>query len=371
MVTRAGFPRNEGIRGAPPTSVVDGVTYHRILPDLDPADADRRPGPCGGRGRPRRLVERAPAGRPPAGLEPRQRPGRARAARPLRDPGRLRGARLPRGDVAIAGRRPMSPRATATARRARSRPPACATPTPSSPCPRRCAQDILDRGGTDPDRVVVVPNAVDVDRFVPGPRDPALAARLGIGDGPGHRLHLELHRLRGDPLPHRGDGRAARDAAAASAACSSATARSAAALEATATRPGVDDGTVIFTGRVPHDRDPRLLPAHRRVRRPAHERPRLAARHAAQAVRGDGDGARARRERGRGAARDRRTTARRVARSGPRTRSPSPMCSSRCSTIRPSASASVESARMWVAEHRTWRQNGARYRALYERLGVV
>jgi glycosyltransferase involved in cell wall biosynthesis len=28
-------------------------------------------------------------------------------------------------------------------------------------------------------------------------------------------------------------------------------------------------------------------------------------------------------------------------------------------------------AREWVSEHRTWRQNGDRYRQLYERLGAA
>ena len=40
--------------------------------------------------------------------------------------------------------------------------------------------DILGRGGIDPERVVVIPNAVDVERFRPGPRDVTLAADFGI-----------------------------------------------------------------------------------------------------------------------------------------------------------------------------------------------
>jgi glycosyltransferase involved in cell wall biosynthesis len=37
--------------------------------------------------------------------------------------------------------------------------------------------------GVDPDRIFVVPNAVDASRFAPVERDPALAARLGIAEG--------------------------------------------------------------------------------------------------------------------------------------------------------------------------------------------
>ena len=42
-------------------------------------------------------------------------------------------------------------------------------------------REILGRGDIEEDAVVVVPNGVDVERFVPGPRDETLAASLGIG----------------------------------------------------------------------------------------------------------------------------------------------------------------------------------------------
>ena len=44
--------------------------------------------------------------------------------------------------------------------------------------------DIVARGGIDPDRIVVVPNGVDVERFHPVDRDAALAERLSLGDEP-------------------------------------------------------------------------------------------------------------------------------------------------------------------------------------------
>jgi PEP-CTERM/exosortase A-associated glycosyltransferase len=44
--------------------------------------------------------------------------------------------------------------------------------------------DLVARG-TDPARITVMPNGVDLDMFgTPAPRDPALAAQLGLGDGP-------------------------------------------------------------------------------------------------------------------------------------------------------------------------------------------
>ena len=179
---------------------------------------------------------------------------------------------------------------------------------------------------------------VDVERFVPGPRD-AGAGRPGRGRRrSGHRLHLELHRLRGDPLPHRGDRRAP-------------PARPARPLPARRRRRGAGRaGGRRDRGRRrrrhghlhrarPARRGPRLLPADRRLRRPAHERPGLAARHAAQALRGDGDGARPGRERGRSPARDRR--GRRNGSIVPTrgSRSTWPTSSSHSSTTRPSASA--------------------------------
>jgi PEP-CTERM/exosortase A-associated glycosyltransferase len=44
-------------------------------------------------------------------------------------------------------------------------------------------REVLARGVPD-GRVTVVPNGVDLDRFRPGPADPALAARLGLDGGP-------------------------------------------------------------------------------------------------------------------------------------------------------------------------------------------
>jgi glycosyltransferase involved in cell wall biosynthesis len=111
--------------------------------------------------------------------------------------------------------------------------------------------EIIARGCA-PDAVVVIPNAVDVERFRPMPRDDALATRLGIGDEPvfgyistftayeGIRYLLEAAAaLRGRGRRFRillvGDGRD-RDA-----------------IVEQAHRLGLDDGTLVMPGRVPND----------------------------------------------------------------------------------------------------------------------
>ena len=187
----------------------------------------------------------------------------------------------------------------------------------------------------------------------------------------GHRLHLELHRrTRGSATSSRGPPSSA-GAVDGSAACSSGMARSGPRWRPPRPRPASTTARSSSPGASRTIDVARLLPADRRLRRPAHERPGLAARHAAQALRGDGDGARPGRERGRGPARDRRRR-----RDGPivptrRTRSTWPTWSSHSSTTRPSESAWAGPPGSGSPSNRTWRQNGARYRALYERLGVA
>lgn len=115
----------------------------------------------------------------------------------------------------------------------------------------RALGDHLVGLGVPEDRVVVVPNGVDTQRFRPRERDTALAAELGIGDRTvvgyvgglveyeGLDLLMEatqeLRRDRDDfVVLVVGDG------------------RSLAQLRATALERGVAD-TVVFTGRVPHE----------------------------------------------------------------------------------------------------------------------
>ena len=251
MATRAGFPRNEGIRGVPGTSVVDGVTYHRILPDLDPRVAiDALVAAYAAAARP--LVESVR----PAVLHPASNHVNAQVALALRDAYGLPVVYEVRGFLEETWRSRAGADAEASDRYRASREveTACVREADAVvTLSETMRQDLLARGGIEPDRIVVVPNAVDVDRFVPGPRDPALAARLGIGDDPvvgyissftgyeGIRYLIaataELrHRGRRVRCLLVGDG------------------EDRSALEAAAVTAGVDDGTVIFTGRVPHDR---------------------------------------------------------------------------------------------------------------------
>jgi glycosyltransferase involved in cell wall biosynthesis len=106
--------------------------------------------------------------------------------------------------------------------------------------------------GISPDKIAIVPNAVDVDAFVPVARDPQLAAALGIGDDEvvlgyiSSLTHYEgvsylldaIARLAGSGHPVRGlivgDG------------------PERPALVTHAARLGLAD-RVLFTGRVPHD----------------------------------------------------------------------------------------------------------------------
>ncbi|HEY0442844.1 MAG TPA: glycosyltransferase family 4 protein, partial [Candidatus Limnocylindrales bacterium] len=229
--------------------------------------------------------------------------------------------------------------------------------------------DIVRRG-CKPENVIVVPNAVDIDRFVPRPRDDALAASLGIADGEtvlgyissftgyeGIRFLIEAGAILRDRgrrvrvlLVGDGEERGA--------------------LEAEARRLGVADGTVIFTGRVPHeriasyysvidvfvvprtaDRVSQLVTPLKPYEAMALERPLVVSGVAAlREIVVDGEtGLTFRPE-------DAADLAAVV----------EPLLEDRGRR-----EALGRAGREWVAANRTWRQNGERYRALYERLGAV
>jgi glycosyltransferase involved in cell wall biosynthesis len=243
---------NEGIAGAPRREVVDGVTYHRLRPDLEPGlPVDRIATETA-----RALVPLITSLRP-ALLQPTTNYVNAQVALDLGDRfaipvvyevrGFLEESWLSRmGDAVEAGDRYLAARTVETA------------------CMRRAAAivtlsetmraDILGRGEISPDRVTVIPNAVDLDRFSPGPRDEALARTLGIEpdeavvgyissftayEGIGYLLEaVALLRQRGCRvrLLLVGDG------------------EDRARLDGIAENLGlVADGGVIFTGRVRHD----------------------------------------------------------------------------------------------------------------------
>jgi PEP-CTERM/exosortase A-associated glycosyltransferase len=367
MATRAGFPHNEGIRHAPTRSVVDGVTYHRVLPDLDQRIAAdeliRLNAEAVGA-----LIERLR----PAVLHPASNHVNAQVALALRDRyglpvvyevrGFLEETWLSRtGEDAVDSDRYRASREIETACMRQ----ADAVVTLSE----TMRQDILARGGTDPDRVVVVPNAVDVTRFVPGPRDPALAARLGIGDEPvvgyissftgyeGIRYLIEATaelRRRGRRIRCLlvGDG------------------EERAALQAAARAAGVADGTVIFTGRVPHERvldyyrliDVFVVPrTNDRVSQLVTPLKPYEAMAMERALVVSGVGALLE-----------------IVTDGQTGRAFDPEDPiALADVVEPLLDDPAErerlgrAARAWVTEHRTWALNGRRYRDLYERLGVA
>lgn len=247
MVTRAGFPG--GHRPAA-FDVVDGIRYQRISPDLPRGVSIDQIAQSTADGLLRLVHELQPAVLQPATNYVNAQVALAvgeRVGVPVVY--EVRGfleesLRAVMGETVVAGDRYRSARDVETACMQR----ATAVVTLSE----TMKQDILGRGGIDPDRVIVVPNGVDVDRFVPGPRDEALASSLGIGDEVvvGYISSLVAYegidtlitavaRLRERGRRVRllivGDGDAART------------------LRVTARQLGLlEDGTAIFTGRVPH-----------------------------------------------------------------------------------------------------------------------
>lgn len=370
FATRAGFPRSEGIEHAPRDQQVDGVPYHRLAPDFaDLSYQDRLVDATARAAIP--LIERLR----PAALQPTSNHLQAQVAlalaRPLGIPVvyEVRGfleetwASSPGIDEreALQSDRYRLTRETET----RAMVAADAVVTLSE----TMRQAIIARGAL-PDNVIVVPNAVDVERFRPIPRDDALAASLGIEPGDaviGYISSLTAYegiaylleaaaRIRRPERPLRvvvvGDGKE-HDA-----------------LVEAGRRLGLDDGTLIMPGRVPHedviryhsiidvfvvprtgDRVSRLVtplkpyeamameralvvsdvPALREIVTPGETGLTFQAENAedlAAVLNGLLDDPALRARLGR-------------------------------------------QAREWVVESRTWAQNGRRYRALYERLGVA
>jgi len=368
MVTRAGFPRSEGVSGAASRDIVDGIPYHRLRPDLPtglPVD--------------RIATETARALAPlistlrPALLQPTTNYLNAQVALALGERfglpvvyevrGFLEETWLSRvGDAAEAGDRYHAARAIETE------------------CMRRAAAivtlsetmrtEILERGGIDPTGVTVIPNAVEVERFRPGPPAPELLASLGIKagtpvvgyissltgyEGIGYLIEaVGLLRDRGRTvrLVLVGDGEARAD------------------LEATARAVGVLDGTVVFTGRVPHREIERyyrtidvfVVPRTRdRVSQLVTPLKPYEAMAMAKALVVSDVGALLE------IVTDGRT--------GRTFTAEDPV--NLADILEPLLDDPVERARLgaaartWVAEHRTWEINGRRYLELYQRLGVA
>ena len=251
MVTRAGFPGNKGVRGAAPRDEVDGVVYERIRPDLErglPLDrvaTETANGLAGLIGSLR-----------PAVLQPASDHFQAQVALALGERLDLPVVYEVRGFLEESWRsRPgLAAEDSDRYRLAKAVETSCMRrATGIVTLSETMRGDIIARGGIDPDRVVVVPNAVDIERFRPGPRDEALAADFDInadetvvgyistfnGYEGIHHLIAAIGDLRRRGRRVRlllvGDGDERSN------------------LEAAAAREGLlADGGAIFTGRVPH-----------------------------------------------------------------------------------------------------------------------
>lgn len=369
MVTRAGFPGNEGVVGASALDEEDGVTYQRIRPDLEPSQPVDRVAQATAAG----LFEIATTLRP-ALLQPTSNYVNAQVALAVGERLGLPVVYEVRGFLeetwlshvgvgAASADRYVGARAIETACMQRAQAIVTLSETMRT--------DILGRGGIAPDDVVVIPNAVDVDRFVPGPRDDALAATLGIArdetvigyissftpyEGIGFLIEavVELRRRgRRVRLLLVGDGDVRSD------------------LESLAGRTGLlADGTAIFTGRVPHadvrryyrtidcfvvprtdDRVSRLVTPLKPYEAMAMERALVVSGVPALLE---------------------------IVRDGETGLSFPPEDAMALADVLDALIDDPEqrqrlgtAARAWVAEHRTWAQNGQRYLALYQRLGVA
>jgi glycosyltransferase involved in cell wall biosynthesis len=253
FATRAGFPRTMGVVGARSEESVDGIPYYRLAPDFPPGEpADRLIAETIRAAIP--LVERFR----PAAIQPASNHVQAQIALAMGGPLGIPVVYEVRGfweetwvshpwhdaDEAMATDHYGLSRDTET--RAMLASDAVVTISETM------RQAIIERG-CRPENVVVIANAVDVDRFTPVPRDDALAASLGIQPGDtvvgyisslnpyeGIRYLLEaaaLLRSRRRKLRVLlvGDG-SDHDA-----------------LVETAHRLGLDDGTLIMPGRVAHE----------------------------------------------------------------------------------------------------------------------
>ena len=252
MATRAGFPANVGVHGAPSEAVIDGVPYHRLEPDLDPGTPTdvnvTRYGQAA-----QRLVEELR----PAVLQPTTNHINAQVALALKERFGVPVVYEVRGFQEESWLARFGPEVAESDRYADSR-------VVETACMRAAdaivtlsetmRQDIISRGEIDPDTIVVIPNAVELDRFVPGPRPDELAESLGIGDEPVVGYISTFWRYEGidylieavAELKRRGRGLRC---------VLVGQGEVGAELEAIADRLGLlADRTVIFTGRVPHDR---------------------------------------------------------------------------------------------------------------------
>jgi glycosyltransferase involved in cell wall biosynthesis len=366
VATQAGFPASGGVIGIPQRETIQGVPYYRLLPDLPfglPLDRHLELNVNAAS----ELTEELA----PSVLHAASNHLNAQTALALRDRYSLPVVYEVRGFLEETWLSKMGTGAAMSDRYQLSR-------TNETDCMRLAdavvtlsetmKREIVERG-VDPERITVVPNAVEVEAFRPRARDGALARALGIGDGEdvigyvstlnayegiGYLIEAAAHlrswgrRVR---LLLVGDG------------------LERAALEETARRVGIKDA-VVFTGHVPYEdvaryyslmeifvvprtdaRVCQLVTPLKPYEAMAMARPLVVSRVAALLE---------------------------IANGGETAHTFTPCDSHDLADVldrlladAPERARLGDAARRWVVQHRTWRQNGERYRALYERLGAA
>jgi glycosyltransferase involved in cell wall biosynthesis len=253
VVTRAGFPRSIGVRHAPGHLTLDGIPHHLVEPDIDQDQRLDRALTSSARATVA-LLERLR----PAALQPASNYQQAKIALALARPLGIPVVYEVRGFweetwLSSPTREEAAAMESDRYRLMREAETSAMVAVDAVVTLAETMRDAIIARGCSPDKVVVVPNAVDTERFRPVPRDEALAASLGIGrkdpvigyistfspyEGIPYlleaaaKLRRRKRRLRillvGDGLEE-------------------------ATIVRTGRRLGLDDGTLIMPGRVPHD----------------------------------------------------------------------------------------------------------------------
>jgi len=368
LATRAGFPLTEGRVGAPARERVEGVPYYRIRPDTPFSGAPDVQAAATAAGLDALVAELRPAVLHPTTNHPNAQVALALRERyPLRVVYEVRGfleetwVSRTASDGATADRY-VKGRAVETACMAAADAVVTLSETMKA--------DIVARG-IPPEKVVVVPNAVDPARFAPRPRDTALAARLGFERGEtvlGYISSMVAY----EGIVHLIDAtRILRDRGRRVRLLLVGDGEERGALEEHARALGLlDHGIARFTGRVPHDTvgayysviDLFVVPrTNDRVSQLVTPLKPYEAMAMERCLVVSGVGALLE-----------------IVQHGETGVSFVPEDPvSLADAVEPLLDAPAERARLganaraWVLEHRTWAHNGELYRALYERLGVV
>ena len=253
VATRAGFPRSIGVRHAPDQLTLDGIPHHLVEPDVDQGQRPDQAVTNSARATVA-LLERLR----PAALQPASNYRQAQIALALAEPLGIPVVYEVRGfweETWLSSHSGDETTAMESERYRLTREAETSAMVAADAVVTlgETMRDAIIARGCAPDKVFIVPNAVDTERFRPVPRDQALAALLGIGRNDpvigyistfspyegipylleaGARLRTRIPRLR---ILLVGDGMEEE------------------AIVRTGRRLGLDDGTLIMPGRVAHD----------------------------------------------------------------------------------------------------------------------